>query len=117
MKQILILLAFIFVAGLTFAQIMPISPPPTPAPVLAPTQNVTTGPLAPVTITIINHTTFTMNVSVDGAALGSVPPQSQVPVTISAGIHRWEATNKDVTAGPMWGPIDITGPATWNIVP
>jgi hypothetical protein len=72
----------------------------------------------PVAVVIMNHTTFTMNISVDGAAIGEVPPSTKVTVTLSGGVHRWAATNKaaPVTNGPTWGPIDLTGPCTWNLV-
>lgn len=118
----LVLLAF---SGFAFAQaIAPIGAPPTPppamaAPIVTASGNVTTGPVTPVTITIVNHTVYTMNISVDGGALGEIPPSSKVVVTISGGIHRWTATNKAVapTNELTWGPTDLTGPCTWNLVP
>lgn len=118
----LILLAF---SSFAFAQIAPIGAPPAPpptmaAPLITASGDVTTGPVTPVTVTIVNRTVYTMNISVDGGALGEIPPNSKVVVTISGGIHRWMATNKaaaPVANGPTWGPIDLTGPCAWSLVP
>ena len=105
MKLISILL-LVLLPVFAFAQNTPTVP-------AAPVPTITTAPSA-TTINVINRTTFELTILVDHVSVGTLAPQTQANVVVSADVHVWTATNDK---GQTWGPITIEGPHTWNLVP
>src|SRR5208337_402345 len=115
MKLIPILL-LVLLPVFAFAQAAPIGAPATPAPtapVAATPTIVYTAPSA-TSVTVVNRTTFTLNILVDRISVGTLAPQTQSSVIVSADEHTWTATNDK---GQTWGPVTMEGPHTWNLVP
>ena len=110
MKLVPILL-LVLLPVFAFTQAAPIGAPSTP--VAATPTIIYTAPSA-TTVTIVNHTTFTLNILVDRVSIGTLAPQTQSSVIVSADEHTWTATNDK---GQTWGPVTMEGPHTWNLVP
>ncbi len=111
MKLIPILLLVLLIPVFAFAQnAAPIS---APAPAVAAPTIVFTAPSA-TTVSVVNHTQFILNILVDHISIGTLAPQTQSSVTVSAVVHIWTATNDK---GQTWGPVEMEGPHTWNLVP